>query len=221
MTDKKIKPLEGKDKELAEKLARMRLPSKGINENILNSQNLYDRILKRLKLTKKQLPHKVIKNTIKFCNRELARFLFENPEGLYLEVGNKLNGVLAISKHMPKEMRDNKFEKYEDIENLKIPEYRKKLYLKRYNTSLERRKDRNQAKNGNNKVHVNIHSFFYTYKFMWFNKRNCSFRKSSAWVFEIAREHKNKLYEIITNQERDYYEWQFDDFYHYKIKPIE
>jgi hypothetical protein len=208
-----------RDKELAQKLAKMRLPSKGLNENIFKSENLFRRIRTRLNLKKKQLPDSLIKSTIRHCNEKLVQFLFDNPEGLYLEVGNKLNGVLAISKHMPKEFREDKYETYEDIEKLKIPEWRKKMYLKRYNTSIERRQDRNKAKNGELKIHTNAHSMFYTYKFVWFNHRNCSFKKSRAWLFEISREYKNKLYDIIKSGDRDYYEWNFHDFYHYKIKP--
>lgn len=218
---KKFPPLEGYDLELANKLSGMRLPSKGLNESIFKSPNLFKRIRTRLNLTKKQLPEPLIKNVIKHFNEQLIDFLFNNPEGLYLEVGNKLNGVLAISKHMPKELRENKFEKYEEIEKLNIPEWRKKIYLKRYNTDLERRKDRNKAKNGETQIHINTHSMFYTYKFIWFNHRNCSFRKSKCWIFEVAREHKNRLYEVIKSGEKDYYEWTFADFYHYKIKPIE
>jgi hypothetical protein len=210
-----------KDKELAQKIAKMRLPTKGINENILHLDSLYQRIRTRLNFTKKQLPNKVIKQTIKHFNTELTKFLFNNPEGLYLEVGNKLHGVLAISKHMPKEFRENKYETYEDIENTKMPDWKKKIILKRYNTSVERRQDRNKAKNGENRIHANPHSHFYTYKFVWFNHRNCSFIKSRAWIFEVARAAKNELYEIIKKGEKDYYEWNFNDFYHYKVKPIE
>ena len=197
-----------------------KIPLKGRGHNIFNNPKLYEKIRERLSLTKKELPDILIKKVMKFTNEELMNYLFDNPEGMVLQLSEKrIHGCFAISKHMPKEMRENKFEKYEEIEKLNIPEWRKKVYLKRYDTNIERRKDLHKIKNGELAIHLNLNSFMYTYKIIWFNKRNCNIKKALSYIFEPSYRFKMKLYEQITAG-KDFYEYVFDDFYRFKVSSV-
>lgn len=199
-----------------------RLPSKGKGYNIFNNPKLYDKIRERLSLTKKEFPDVLIKKVMKFTNEELMNYLFDNPEGMVLQLSEKrIHGCFAISKHMPKEMRDNKFDKVEDIENNpNIAPWLKKVFLKRYSTDITRRKDLHKIKSGEVAIHLNLNTFMYTYKIIWFNKRNCNIKKSLSYIFEPGYKFKLKLYEQVTAG-KDFYEYNFDDFYKFKVKPIQ
>lgn len=197
-----------------------KVPLRGRGHNIFNNPILFDKIRTRLSLTKKEFPDILIKKVMQFTNEELMNYLFDNPEGLVLQLSEKrIHGCFAISKHMPKEMREDKFEKYEDIQNLNIPEWRKKIYLKRYATNIDRRKDLNKIKNGELAIHLNLNSFMYTYKILWFNQRNCNIKKALSYMFEPSRKFKSKLYDYITAG-KDFYEYKFDDFYRLKISSV-
>ena len=185
----------------------------------LHTKELFDRIRKRLNLSEKILPDSVLKKYYKYLNTQLVDFLLENEEGFSMTIGNQLNGVLAISKHLPKEMRENKFEKLEEIEELNIPEWRKKILRKRYDVSLNRRVKYESLKSEEKQYHINTHSFFYSYKFMWFNHRNCKIKKTKAYLFEACNSAKKKLEEKI-KQGYSYSELNFNDFYHFRIRPI-
>jgi hypothetical protein len=196
------------------------LKTKGESLNLFKT-NLFDNIRKRLNLTKQELPDKLIRSTLKFCNKRLGKFLLDNPEGFSMTIGTQLNGVLAISKHLPKEMRDNKFEKYEEIENMAhIPDWRKKILLKRYSTALERRLNYEKLHKGEKQIELNTHSFFYSYKPMWFNHRNCKIKKTKAYEWSPPKWLTKELNEKILAGE-DYFELNFHDFYRYKVKPIQ
>lgn len=185
----------------------------------LHTKELFDKIRKRLGLTEEEFPNKTIRAYYRYLNEQILEFIMDNPEGLSLTIGNKLNGVLAVSKHMPKEMREDKFEKLESIEeNPLIPEFRKAIYRKRYATALNRRVDYNSFKKEELEFHSNSHSFFYSYRFMWFNKRNCKIKKTKAYIFEASNNAKKKLEQRIRKGE-DFFELQFNDFYRFRIKP--
>lgn len=197
---------------------RKNIPTSGKKVSVIN-KNLFEKIRKRLNLTKKQLPDKLIKEFLIFSNRQIGRYIIDNPEGFQLSIGTQLNGVLAVSKHLPKEMRENKFEKLEDIDRLQIPEWRKKIYRKRYSTSLTRRLNMATKYKDDKLYHINTETFFYSYKIMWFNHRNCKIKKAATYEFVVAPTINHELHSRI-NEGVDYYELNFNDFYRYKIKPI-
>lgn len=190
------------------------LPVSGRGVNTITNK-VFEKVRSRLNLTKQELPDSLIKDTIKFCNKQLSEYILENPEGIQITVGNNLHGVLAISKHMPKELRENKFEKIEEIEKFDMPEWKKNILKKRYNTEIQRRKHKNMVDPG----YSNIHSFFYTYRFIWFNHRNTKIKKARAYEFQASKPNTTVLYEKIRSG-TDYFELNFHNFYRYKIKPI-
>lgn len=184
------------------------------------SERLCDKIRKRLKLTEEQLPNKLIRATIKFLNFQLGEFILENREGIQLSLSeNKPNGVLAISKHLPKEMREDKFNKIDKINGLDIPESLKKIYLKRYDTNVRRRLKMNTLEEVNKEYHVNPHSFFYAYKVMWFNHRNCYIKKATAYTFQATSPLRQRLLNVIMNG-KDFDELHFHNFYKKKLQVI-
>ena len=89
----------------------------------------------------------------------------------------------------------------------------------RYDTNIERRKDLHKIKNGELAIHLNLNSFMYTYKIIWFNKRNCNIKKALSYIFEPSYRFKMKLYEQITAG-KDFYEYVFDDFYRFKVSSV-
>jgi len=186
----------------------------------LHTPQLFDKIRKRLKVTEEELPDKTLKIYFKYLNSNLLSYIMDNPEGFQMTMNNQLNGVIAISKHLPKEMREDKFETLEYIQNLDIPDYRKKVYLKRYNTALNRRIAYASIHKDQPEYQVNAHSFFYAYKIMWFNKRNCKIKKTMAYEFQASIAAKEELEKRIRRGE-DFFELNFDDFYHFRIKPIQ
>jgi hypothetical protein len=190
------------------------------SRHILHTKELFNKIRERLKLSEEVLPDKTIKEYYKYLNTELIKFLLDNPEGFAMTIGTNLNGVLAVSKHLPKEMRSDKFEKLEEIENFThIPEWRKKILKKRYDVSLQRRVKYDSIKKPELEYHINTHSFFYSYKFMWFNHRNCKIKKTKAYLFKscIAAD---KMLEERIRQGFDYSELNFNDFYRFRVRPI-
>lgn len=200
------------------KETRIRIPSHN-----LHTDELFDRIRKRLGVTEDELPKKTLKNYFRYLNETLLDLIMDNPEGFNFMIGKQLNGVLAVSKHMPKEMRDSKFDTWEKILDLQnkdyIPDSFKKKLLKRYATAITRRVAYDSLKQEERRYHINPHSFFYTYRFMWFNSRNCKKRKSKCFEFGACTAAKSKLEKRIRRGE-DYFEYTFDDFTKYKIKPV-
>lgn len=66
-------------------------------------------------------------------------------------------------------------------------------------------------KNKTKSYHVNLHSFFYLYRIIWFNSRNCRFDKAEIYEFKADEQLRQKLFKKIT-EGKDYYEWQFSDW---------
>lgn len=175
------------------------------------------RIRKRLNVTKKTLPDSKIKQITDFLNKQLRQFLLDNYEGCLLTSSGHPFGVMAVSKHMPKEMRENKFEKYEELDKLegKMSPWKLKMIRKRYETNINRRR-----KFGNpDEIFLNLHSMFYTFRIMWFNKRNCKTRKADCYAFEACSAMNVELARKV-GEGKEYREYGFDDFYRYKIKPV-
>lgn len=181
------------------------------------SKELCEKIRKRLKLTEEQLPDKIIQQVTTIGNQEIGKWVLDNQEGYVL---NKM-GAIAISKYLPKEMRVDKDDILEAIQNYKLPDYAKKIYLKRYNVEIGDRIDLNKVRELEQKIpHMNPWSFFYVFRFMWFNQRNCEHKKALAYYFEADRPLRKELRDRIFERNADYYEYTFDQWYNYKIKPV-
>jgi hypothetical protein len=54
---------------------------------------------------------------------------------------------------------------------------------------------------------------------MWFNHRNCKIKKARVYEFQSAMKSSKRLFKLI-NEGQDYFEWNFHDFYRYKVKSI-
>lgn len=172
-------------------------------DTVLN-QNLFDTIRERLKLTKSQLPDDVIKKVCKLNNKLIGDWIVNNADGFQI----KDNGRIIVSKFLPKCLRGDKLEKIEEImNNPKTDDYTKEMFKKRYEKSLAYYK--NFGKKGSH--HINLHSFFYLYRIIWFNARNCKFDKAELYELKVSSEIKKKLNKKII-EGKEFYEWQFSDF---------
>lgn len=181
----------------------------------LGTKTMFDDVRRRLNLDEKELPNKVIKQIIRLSNKEIAQWIIDNPEGYML----KDMGVLAASKHLPKELREQKEETIEKLKLMDISEHKRKVYLRRYDVDIGRRIDMEKLNSIQKLIpHLNLLTFFYTYKVMWFNHRNCKIKKASCYTFQFAASGNKKFHEKIMDG-RDYYEFNFNDHYRYKLKP--
>ena len=168
------------------------------------SEQLCVTIRKRLKLTEKQLPSKVIKKMTTLSNKLTGDWIVNNADGFTPHVDC---GRLIVSKFMPKSAQEDKYEKIEEIENsTTIPIWLKKRVIGRYN------KRKVKFKNESPSLHWN--TFFYHFKIMWFNRANCSFKKATIYDFHPTKAIKDKLSEKI-KEGKNYFSWTFEDF---KIK---
>lgn len=166
--------------------------------------DLFNRIRERLKLTKKQLPDSTIKKVCKLNNKLIGDWIINNIDGFQI----KDNGRIAVSKFLPKCLRGDKLEKIEEImNNPKTDDYIKEMYTSRYNKSMDYYK--NFGKKGTS--HINLHSFFYLYRIIWFNGRNCKFDKAELYELKASPELKSKLNKKIL-EGKDYIEWALSDF---------
>ena len=181
-------------------------------ENICTAR-LMDRIRERLELTKKQLPDAHIKRVVTLSNKLIMNWMIENPDGFSI----KDNGTLIISKYMPKYLRGDKEEVIERIKNNKMfNEDYKETLIKRYQKSIvDYKKFEGSKVNGYN---INHHSFFYIFRAMWFNQRNTAFRKASIYKFKHSKDLKERLSKAIKEEDRNYYEWQFSDFFETRLQ---
>lgn len=183
-------------------------------------KELFARIRKRLKLDKDQLTDKVMKDVTRLTTLFIADWIIENPEGFDLQVGfdkKSPMGVLTVSKHLPKEFRDNQEETIESIKNLDIGEIRRSQLLKRFDITVGHAIDYQQLKElGELVPHINLGTYFYKYRIMWFNKRNCKTKKASCYTFVPDRPLNRKMHEKII-QGKDYFELNFHNFHRHKI----
>jgi|SRR6185437_1036528 len=172
---------------------------------------LCDRIRKKLNLTKKELPNKDIKKVTSLANLEMASWAIENAEGCKV---SKDMGILAVSKQMPKELRDDKGEIIEMIETLNISDLRRKQILRTYGVDVPPKVNFAQLKEFKEKVPMfDLSTFFYTYRLIWFNHRNCKTRKARIYRLEPARAITRRIYDKVINENKEYFELQFSDFY--------
>lgn len=169
-----------------------------------SNKDLFNKIRERLKLTEEQLSDKTIKKVLKLNFQLIGDWIINNPDGFKI----KDNGILCVSKWLPKCLRGDKEQKIEEIlNNPKNDAYMKDMFIKRYNKSLEYYKSRKEK----GKYHINLHSFFYLYRIIWFNSRNTAFKKAELYEFIPNKDLKNNLAKKII-EGKDYYEYQFSDF---------
>ena len=184
-------------------------------ENICTSR-LMERIRERLELTKKQLPDAHIKKVATLSNKLILNWMIENADGFSI----KDNGILIISKYMPKYLRGDKEEVIERInKNSLLKEEHKQTLIKRYQKSIiDYKKFEGDDLEGFN---INHHSFFYIFRAMWFNQRNTAFKKAEIYKFKHSKDLKERLSKAIKEEDRNYYEWQFSDFFETKLQRSE
>lgn len=164
-----------------------------------------DKVRERLKLKKSQLPNRTIKKICKINNKLIGDWIVNNADGFKI----KDNGIIIVSKYLPKCLRGDKLETIEKImNNPKNDDYMKEMFKRRYEKSMEYYKT---WKNKTKSYHVNLHSFFYLYRIIWFNSRNCRFDKAEIYEFKADEQLRQKLFKKIT-EGKDYYEWQFSDW---------
>jgi len=182
------------------------------------SRELCKKIRKRLKLKQSELSNNDISKVIIASNKETAKWLLENPEGFRV---HRDMGYLAISKHLPNEFREDKERIIEFLKSADISEAKRKILLRRFDVEIGWRIQLVKfLREGIRVPNIDYSRFLYSYKFMWFNKRNCSMRKARVYKFEVARPLRYELLDKL-DEGKEYDELNFDDFYHYKMKPIE
>lgn len=170
------------------------------------TSELCNRIRERLKLTKKQLSDSTIKKVIKLNGKLLGEWVVNNADGFQI----KDNGIIIVSKFLPKCLRGDKQETIEAIlANPKNDQYMKDMFIKRYNKSLllNRKKSTPDLK----MYYSNAHSFFHVYRIIWFNSRNCAFDKAELYELKVTSDIKDKLNKKIV-EGKDYFAWNFSDF---------
>lgn len=185
--------------------------NKGKKYNIQKQSNVFSPLLcenirRRLKLTEKQLPDKVIKKVLKLNGKLIGDWIVNHADGFKV----KDNGIIIVSKWLPKCLRGEKLEKIEEImNNPKNDDYMKEMFKKRYEKSLSINFSR--TKEGKKEFNVNLHSFFYLYRIIWFNSRNCAFDKAELYELKVCEEIRDKLNEKVVGG-KDYFEYNFSDF---------
>ena len=118
---------------------------------------------------------------------------------------------------MPKCFRGEKEEKIKEILNNPIrDDYMKRRFIKRYEKSIETHK--NWQKPGF-PPYSNLETFFYIYKIIWFNSRNCNFDKGDLYELKVSKKITSKLNKKI-EAGKDYFEWQFSDFRERKLDKL-
>jgi len=168
----------------------------------VNSGDFYDKIRNSLKLTKEQLPDKTINKVVVLNNSLIGQWIIDNPDGFKI----KDNGILVVSKWMPPCFRGDRDETIEKVkENPKLPAEMKDMIIKRYTKSINYYRDFHTGGK-----HVNLHSFFYLYRIMWFNNRNCNFDKAECYEFVANNALKMKVNEKVVSG-KDYFEWDKTD----------
>lgn len=176
------------------------------NETILDTA-LCSKARKRLKIPVKDLhPNQMLQIGVAILS-EISDWVYENPEGFQLPYDM---GYLAISKYALIPFRENRYEIVNKIKNLSeetISERFKEIVLKKYGKELSK---------------LDIAIFLKKGKVlaipMWFNHRNCSFKKAMVYKWMPPLSYKKKVNNADLSK---YYYFNFDDFYNYKVKNIE
>jgi len=164
-----------------------------------DSQDVLDRdlckkIRTKLGLMRIELDDVIIKQITTEFNKDILRWVINNADGYK---PHRKAGIITVSKNLPYYFRDNKEDRIEDIMNAKsITEWKKKGLLKRYNEPPKA---------------LNLDTFFYNFRILWFNERNCDFRKAVLFRFENAQWIKPFLGKKI-KEGKNYIEWKIEDF---------
>jgi hypothetical protein len=175
------------------------------HKNIISTE-FCNKVRERLNLTNKELPDSKIKQVCHLSNQLIGDWVINNADGFHI----KDNGRIIVSRWLPKALRGDKEEKIEEIiNNPKNDDYMKRILVARYQKSLEHfKKFRDGKKVG---YYTNIESFFYLYRIIWFNSRNCKFDKAEIYQLKIGKSITKKLSKKIL-EGKQYFEWQFSDF---------
>lgn len=185
--------------------------NKGKKYNMTEKDNIFsdeycDNVRRRLKLTEKQLSNKDIKKVVKLNGKLIGNWIVNHADGFKI----KDNGIIVVSKWLPKCLRGDKLEKIEEImNNPKNDDYMKEMFKKRYEKSLNLNKTR--LSEGKKERNINLHSFFYIYRVIWFNSRNCAFGKADLYELKVSDKIKDDLNEKVVSG-KDFYEYNFSDF---------
>lgn len=176
------------------------------NENVFSS-HVVSKVRKRLGVSAKELPLHVVRKYMGYIGKELSDWLIDNPEGFKMPYDA---GYLAISKYVLIPFREERFEIVNKIKNLDseaISERFREIILKKYGRNLSR-----------NEAEIFISQGRVIAFPMWFNHRNCSFKKSMVWKW-LPSEYLRKR---LKKENKDkYYYLNFQDFYDYKISAMD
>ncbi len=176
------------------------------------SKALCKKIREKLGLTKKQLSDVAIHKVTNLANSEIANWTINNLEGTFIHPSKNM-GMLCVSKFLPVEFRDDNDEKIAKIETLDISELKKKQMLKHYNVKMGDKLDMIALHNLGEKIPLmNLSTLFYTYKLIWFNKRNCKMKKAEIYRLKADRKVTQAIYENVIKNNKMYFELQMHDF---------
>jgi len=178
------------------KIYKKRLPKKVVS---IANKGFFDEVRRKLKLTEEELSDKTIEKVVKLNGELIGEWVVNHTEGFAI----RNNGRLAVSKWMPKSLRGDSKDIIETLS--KLPKYKNlmKARIERYKRVFTNWNE--------GEPYTNLHSFFYMYKALWFNKDNTAFDK--AKLYKLTFNSKvNKAINQKVKQGKDYMEFQFDDF---------
>lgn len=157
-------------------------------------RDLCKRIRTKLKLMRIELDDTVINKVITEFNKDILRWVINNADGYK---PHRRAGNIVVSKNLPYYFKDNKEEKLEDLlKTTTISDWKKRTLLKRYKEPPKK---------------FNLNTFFYNFRILWFNHRNCDFKKAELYRFENAQWIKPFLGKKI-REGKNYIEWKIEDF---------
>ena len=183
------------------------------------SKTLCKKIRKRLGLTTKQLPDSAIYKIVNIGNSEIAKWVVDNAEGTFIHQSKKM-GMLCVSKQLPREFLPDKDEKIAKIKELPISDLKRKQILKSYNIEIGDKLDKLTLIHLKEKLPLlDLSTFYYTYRLLWFNHRNCKLKKANIYRLQPAREITCAIYDNVLKNNKSYFEWQFSDFHAHVLNP--
>lgn len=166
----------------------------------------FSEILKNMGVSRGSLHPFIAKTMFYKVTEEILKWIENNPEGFKMPLDM---GYLAVTKTPIIPFMENKYEILDRVKNLTTDEVSdkfKKRILAKYGKSLNEIELKEFMKRGKmiNKV-------------LWFNKRNCSFDKALSWRLALYKRAKGR----IKDSPNEFYRWNFQDFYDYKVKYID
>jgi hypothetical protein len=168
------------------------------NSEDVFSEDIRKKTIEKFDLTKLELKESDVKRLIKKFNLSIVDWVLNNADGYK---PHKNCGILVISKYYPKIFQDDKEITIEKILNATyIPEWKKKLYIKKYEGITTSGPKKNY-----------LQTYFYDHNILWFNYANCDFKKARLYKFAPSRDFLNKLWKKI-KEGKQYVEWQATDF---------